>query len=49
MTIAEMLVAGLVTGLGLWSSWLIVASTDRTRNGSVERRLDGEAREEDLR
>jgi hypothetical protein len=49
MTIAEMLVTGLVTVLGLWAGWLIIASTDRTKSGSVERRLNGEAREEDLK
>jgi len=49
MTIGELMLAGLVTGLGLWSCWLIVASADRTKNGSVERRLDGDASEEDLK
>jgi hypothetical protein len=49
MTIGELMVSGLVTVLGLWSGWLIVASTDRTRNGSVERRFDGDASEEDLK
>jgi hypothetical protein len=49
MTIGELMLAGLVTVLGLWAGWLIVASTDRTKSGSVERRLNGEAREEDLR
>jgi hypothetical protein len=49
MTIGELMVSGLVTVLGLWSCWLIVASTDRTKSGSVERRLDGDASEEDLK